>query len=262
MKKIILFLIITFSISCTTTEDNEFGDGNELIISTMAISAITNTEALTGGTIIDDGGKPIFSVGVCWSTSVMPTVDDDEFLEDFGNGASFTLQLTDLTPDTQYFVRAFMGTGEEIVYGEELSFTTTNDAPTPPCSVQANRLEMSNLSNSFSFNSALMMTDAFGDYWVQASGNGGDVRIYFNEDEPVSRIYKTKSWTDLPPSTVSECRIDATLFNQTYRLGADHDVYIEKTGTNQYNITICDFTLPSPGNPFPTIEADCNITTN
>ena len=43
-------------------------------LTTAAISEIGLTSAVSGGTIVTDGGAEITEKGVCWSTSVSPTI--------------------------------------------------------------------------------------------------------------------------------------------------------------------------------------------
>lgn len=44
------------------------------VISTTAISNVTSISSNSGGNISNDGGSPVISRGVCWSTSVHPRI--------------------------------------------------------------------------------------------------------------------------------------------------------------------------------------------
>ncbi|MCX6327293.1 MAG: fibrobacter succinogenes major paralogous domain-containing protein [Bacteroidia bacterium] len=90
---------------------------------TTAVNEISFTTATSGGDITDIGGAYVTARGVCWNTSVEPTIDNNKTTESGGLGA-FTSSLTQLAPGTKYYVRAYgtnvAGTG----YGNEIMFTT------------------------------------------------------------------------------------------------------------------------------------------
>jgi len=87
---------------------------------------ITASTAVSGGSILSDGGAELTARGVCWSTHPTPTVNDNCTLDGKGMG-SFESELTGLEPYTVYFIRAYatnsLGTG----YGENFGFITLWD---------------------------------------------------------------------------------------------------------------------------------------
>lgn len=92
-------------------------------ISTIPISSITQNSAQTGGNITSDGGATISSRGVCWSTNQNPTISDYHTDNGIGSG-SFNSSITNLNPNTTYYVRSYAKNGIGIYYGNQLSFTT------------------------------------------------------------------------------------------------------------------------------------------
>ena len=93
------------------------------IASTTAVSNITGTNATSGGNITSDGGGTITARGVCWSTSVNPTIANSK-TTDAGTTGSFTSSLTSLSQGTIYYVRAYATNGAGTAYGTQVSFTT------------------------------------------------------------------------------------------------------------------------------------------
>ncbi|MEI7981839.1 MAG: FISUMP domain-containing protein, partial [Bacteroidota bacterium] len=91
---------------------------------TSPISNITQTTAISGGNITSDGGSPVAARGVCWSTSLNPTIADN-FTSDGTGLGTFTSSITGLMPNTHYFLRAYATNGFGTGYGSELSFTTS-----------------------------------------------------------------------------------------------------------------------------------------
>jgi hypothetical protein len=92
-------------------------------VSTTSVSDITQTSAISGGNIINNGGALITARGVCWSTSENPTISSSKTSDGTGNG-DFTSSLTGLTPYTTNYVRAYATNEEGTAYGNELVFIT------------------------------------------------------------------------------------------------------------------------------------------
>ena len=92
-------------------------------LTTASVSNITDSSAVCGGTVTDDGGAAIITRGVCWSESPHPTIDGSNTADSSGMG-SFTSQITELTAGTTYYVRAYATNAAGTAYGNEISFTT------------------------------------------------------------------------------------------------------------------------------------------
>jgi uncharacterized protein (TIGR02145 family) len=93
-------------------------------ISTTAVSAILSNSALSGGNIGNDGGNAITQRGLCWSTTPNPTTANSISSNGSGLG-SYSSNLTGLSPNTLYYVRAYAINSAGTFYGDELSFTTS-----------------------------------------------------------------------------------------------------------------------------------------
>ena len=100
-------------------------------VTTQDVSGISSTTAMGNGNITALGTPNPTAYGVCWSTSANPTTSDSKV--DKGAASStgaFTANMTGLTANTTYYVRAFATNTEGTSYGTEVSFTTTAIAPT------------------------------------------------------------------------------------------------------------------------------------
>ena len=94
-------------------------------VTTIDVSEITSTTAITGGTITYSGAADITARGVCWGTTHTPNIDGNHTTDGSGIG-SFTSNLTNLSVNTTYFVRAYAINLHGTYYGEEKSFTTND----------------------------------------------------------------------------------------------------------------------------------------
>ena len=95
-------------------------------VTTGSATAITSTSAICGGNVSSNGGANVTARGVCWSTSHNPTIEDAHTTDGVGTG-DFSSNLTGLTPNTTYYMRAYATNSVGTAYGEEVSFTTTNN---------------------------------------------------------------------------------------------------------------------------------------
>ena len=93
------------------------------ILNTNNVTAITSTSAVCGGNVTSDGNATVTARGVCWSTSPNPTINNSKTTNGTGTG-SFTSNITGLTANTTYYVRAYATNSKGTAYGEEKSFTT------------------------------------------------------------------------------------------------------------------------------------------
>ena len=94
------------------------------VLTTKLVTYITETTAKTGGDITNDGGAAVTARGVVWSTTPGPTVPSANSTSDgTGTGAYFS-DITGLTNNTQYHVRAYATNANGTDYGAERIFTT------------------------------------------------------------------------------------------------------------------------------------------
>jgi CubicO group peptidase (beta-lactamase class C family) len=126
---IILLLIAT--VSCS--KDSNSG-GSETFLATLTTStasSITNSTAISGGTISSDGGATVNQRGVCWSINHNPTIADNKTLDGTGVG-TYSSTLTNLTPNTTYYIRAYATNSQGTAYGTEVSCNTIETMYFPP----------------------------------------------------------------------------------------------------------------------------------
>jgi len=97
------------------------------IIITTAATEISYTTATSGGDVTNEGGAPVTARGVCWNTFVDPTIANSKTIESIGSG-TFTSNITLLTSNTMYYVRAYATNLAGTSYGNQVTFTTSQVA--------------------------------------------------------------------------------------------------------------------------------------
>ena len=117
-----IFIFISFVLTLCLSCQRELHAPVATVLTT-AISAIADTIATGGGEVTDDGGEPVTTRGICWSTFPEPVVTGNHTANGSGTG-TFASDLTGLLPNTTYYVRAYASNYYNTAYGNEVSFTT------------------------------------------------------------------------------------------------------------------------------------------
>jgi uncharacterized protein (TIGR02145 family) len=99
-------------------------------LNTSSINYITPKSAFCNGIVTFEGDPPIIKRGFCWDVDPVPDTSDNQWMIDFDVKpyfAEYTHLISNLNPETTYYVRAFALSEAGISYGNELSFTTLAD---------------------------------------------------------------------------------------------------------------------------------------
>lgn len=92
-------------------------------VSSISITAVTLTTATATGEVTNSGGDNVTERGFVLATTENPTIDNTKVTSGTGTGA-FTTELTELLPETTYYVRAYAINSKGVAYGDQLSFET------------------------------------------------------------------------------------------------------------------------------------------
>jgi len=101
------------------------------VVSTNAVTEITNNTAKCGGTIIKDWNYTVTEKGICWSTNPDPYISNNRTFDGTGTGV-FLSTITGLSPGTTYYIKAYAINSQGPAYGKEVSFTTGSVTPVVP----------------------------------------------------------------------------------------------------------------------------------
>ena len=116
-KLLALFAIGMMATACS----NDINEVNlPLQVTTPTVSSISASSAIVTATAT---GSHITHRGICYSTSLNPTISDDKV---YSTSKDMVLTIGGLAKTTTYYVRGFAQTSYDVVYSDEVSFTTTS----------------------------------------------------------------------------------------------------------------------------------------
>jgi len=92
-------------------------------IATAPASNIGIRQAISGGTVTNDGGSPVTERGICWATTNNPTIADNYSADEGTGEGAYNVTLTGLKAKTKYWIKAYATNGLA-AYGDTVSFTT------------------------------------------------------------------------------------------------------------------------------------------
>jgi len=123
--------IILFGISCakTSTSSSSTSVAIPIVNTTGVIINLTPTSAESGGFILSRGNGTITANGVCYSsTNKTPTTSDSKTTDSISKAGTayttFSSQITGLSPNTTYYLRAYAVNSAGVGYGGVFSFST------------------------------------------------------------------------------------------------------------------------------------------
>lgn len=93
--------------------------------STM-ISQITQTGAKLKSTLIENGDADILSIGFCYSIKSLPTIGESFVTTQTLNQGDFEVSISDLKPNTKYYIRSYASNIIGQSYGPEATFITAS----------------------------------------------------------------------------------------------------------------------------------------
>jgi len=125
---IIAILAITFG--CDLWDKSDTSDEKIPVVTTEAVTDITNTSAVCKGNVISCGGSYWVNRGIIWSNIIQePTNKDEGRWSDAGSHTGIFLTMLDyLTPGTTYYMRTYASNDAGVGYGSIIKFSTSGSA--------------------------------------------------------------------------------------------------------------------------------------
>jgi hypothetical protein len=93
------------------------------IVTTEFIGNNSATSATIQGYVIEDGGAEVTNRGIAWATTYNPTIENQTISSGEGLGA-YPVNITDLSPGTTYYARAYATNSDWTAYGNCIKFNS------------------------------------------------------------------------------------------------------------------------------------------
>lgn len=122
---ITLFIYAIATVSCSKDPELSGNLSSEITVTTQAVSSIAQTTAVSGVQVSAGFSDDVLDKGICWSTTDNPTTALNKLSGGKGSGTS-SLILNGLTPGSVYYLRAYVTTKNEAIYGNQQQFRTFN----------------------------------------------------------------------------------------------------------------------------------------
>lgn len=135
---------------------------NPPTVTTDSVSGVTSSQATAAGTVSSDGGASLTDRGFVWSLNSNPTTSDNK-VQNLGQTGSFSSNITGLSPNTTYHVRAYGINSAGTAYGADIQFTTSSGSVGPTMSTEAAnniRTTKATLNGTVVNNNGAALTDA------------------------------------------------------------------------------------------------------
>lgn len=222
-------VLLIFASSCKKDDDDNRNGNNTGIpvLSTTAITDITQTTAKSGGNITSDGGATVTVRGVCWSTNQTPTISDNKTTDGTGAG-NFVSSISGLTANTTYYVRAYATNSNGTAYGSAMSFTTQEGSSgstfTDPRDGKV--YQTVKIGNQIWMAENLAYAPSSGNYWAYDNDNS-NVETY-------GYLYDWETACDVCPDGW-HLPTDAEWTELTDYLGENAGGKLKETGTTHWN---------------------------
>lgn len=267
-------LVAQNSAGTTNGNDMTFTAASAAVtLTTTPATSITLNSALSGGNITGDGGQAVTDRGVCWGTTSNPNISGNHTTDGTGTG-SFTSQLTGLSPNTSYHIRAYATNSSGTYYGADLQFTTLSPILTVSPSNQ--NVNAAAGSTSFSVISNSDWTVSCNAAWcsVTTSGSGnGIISASFTANNSVSSRVATILVTVAGLSPVSVTITQSGTTSQLLVTPSNQNVGDDE-GSTTFNVTSdvnwnvtsnaawCSVTSSGSGNGTITADYSSNTSVN
>ncbi len=152
---------------------------------------LTFSSAQLNAEVTDDGGDPITARGFCWDRCYYyPDLSDNVIVRPLPGTGTYSANMTFLSPQTTYHVRAYATNDNATAYGDPISFTTPEEpVPDPPgyCLVHDgdDHVEIGDYAGLNFSGTAPFTFEA----WVRPDTAGGTGTILSRFDEGVAEQY-------------------------------------------------------------------------
>ncbi len=210
-----------------TAQDKTYGIPD---VVTQSMLQVNDTDAVGQGEVLADNGANVTERGLCWGTTPNPDITGTHAANGSGIG-SYTVNITGLTINTTYYVRAYATNAYGTAYGSNVSFVTgcANPISDIPYLENFDVWNTSNPGTSCTADGSVILEDC----WENVTGDDSDWDV----------------WSGSTPSAGTGPSDDAN--------GGGNYIYLEASGCLNKTASILTphFDFTNVANPFMTFFA-------
>ena len=245
-----LFCLFILQLSCQKEFDppspgTGTGNGNPTpVLATVTTStplAVNSVTVKAGGVVTDSGHVPVTERGICYSTTVNPTISNNRIAKGSGLG-SFDTTINGLTAGTTYYIRAYAINSVGVAYGNQQSILTPNTPP--PVPVDSASLLFIGARNSLicfdARNGNALWSRAVGTGWLLFTPNYSDGMVYEVSNESTLYAFDTTGvlkWSAyMGPNTHMHC--GPLIYNDKVLIASNDTIFAfnKTTGALQWHL--------------------------
>lgn len=215
LKKLSFFLLLSFALAgCKKNPDGTDPIVEKPSISTNPASDLTSSTVVCGGNITNNGPVNVLVSGLCWSTTANPNISANLHTTGSTIIGTFSDNLAGLTPKTTYYIRAYLTTLSDTIYGNQVAITT----PEKHIYIAGFEINSSNryIARYWKDGTAIVLTNGTQDAEassIYAVGNDVYVAGYeSNGTKKVAKLWKNGVATNLSNGT-NDAAANAVLVN-------------------------------------------------
>lgn len=238
MNKLIASLIfIALAISC----QKALKDVNDYfpVVNTISATVQPDGTVLVKGEIESEGAAPVEYFGFCCGTLEQPELLDRQLIAETWDGQFFSATYTGFEPDSTYYFRAWATNDYGYVYSD-IILPLANIIAAPviaPCSVSLNTCAIGGGQPVAEYYTVSAPTASIGQWEITATTATGPVVNLIFGSSVTTGIYSTVNYNSPAAGQVFVSFYSGPI---TGSLNEGSKVYVNRIGTDIYEIAICD----------------------
>lgn len=111
---------------------------NTIPITSNALIQAKSTSLTLKGAVLFDGGDPVTEIGFCYNVGSQPNVSDNKVVSSGTDLSNFSMEITGLVPETEYYVRAYSFNKHGVSYGNVIKVKTPLTDPETVVDIDGN----------------------------------------------------------------------------------------------------------------------------
>jgi hypothetical protein len=237
---------VTYYLRAYATNSGGTAYGAEISFSTIAAApilittpatAITSSTAISGGEIVSNGGSTIMARGICWGITDYPTIVGVNKTSNGSGLGIFTSNLTNLLPNTTYYVSAYATNAlGDTYYGDSVLFSTSAVLPV----VQTKPI--TGITTTTASTGGIITSPGSGGVITQVGICYGTFSLPTITGTKITENYTTTEFNN----TLTGLLADTYYFARSYIIYNSLPVYGQEVGFNT-SVPVVVGTLPIPG---------------